>query len=121
MMAETKDRSDTPRRRRSSRAADEERLRRELVAELERVRADLRESVAVFRVRLEGQLTQVQDILRSPDPTDGDTDRNARIEALATMLEAVRDLRVKPEKGRRRDFKRFEALIESLIDQVRSW
>ncbi len=37
------------------------------------------------------------------------------------MLDQVRRLRVKPEKGRRRDLKRLEALIEALREQVTSW
>ncbi len=103
------------------RSPEEERLRRELVAELDRVRADLRESVAVFRMRLEGQITQVQDALASPDLMEEVADAEARAETLQAMLEAVRNLRVKPEKGRRRDLKRFERLIEGLCNRVASW
>ena len=102
-------------------AVDEERLRRELVAELDRVRAELRESIAMFRMRLEGQITQIQDALSSPDLAEELPDAQARAEALLAMREAIRSLRVKPEKGRRRDLRRFERLIQALCDQVASW
>ncbi|NOZ27160.1 MAG: hypothetical protein GXP39_03780 [Chloroflexi bacterium] len=105
----------------SSRSVDEERLRRELVAELDKVRADLRESVAMFRMRLEGRITQVQEAVSSPDLMSEDLDKEARVEALTAMLEAIRSLRVKPEKGRRRDLKRFEALVDALAEQAASW
>ncbi len=41
---------------------DEERLRQELSARLDVVRAELQEAVEVFRLRLEGQIAQVQPV-----------------------------------------------------------
>jgi len=99
---------------------DEERLRQELSARLDVVRAELREAVEVFRLRLEGQIAQVQDALAVPDPGSGELG-SSHAEAIASMLDQVRRLRVKPEKGRRRDLKRLEVLIEALRDQVTSW
>jgi uncharacterized protein YciW len=95
-------------------------LRQDLLAELDEMRSELREAIEVFRLRLEGQITQVQDALAAPDPADGEPGAS-HAEMLAAMLDQVRRLRLKPEKGRRRDLKRLEALIEALRDQVTSW
>ncbi len=98
-----------------------EALRQELLAELDEVRWELREAIEAFRLRLEGQIAQVQEALMTPDPAADESGLSPRASALAAMLDQVRRLRVKPEKGRRRDLKRMEALIETLRDQVTSW
>ncbi|GAB4568306.1 MAG: hypothetical protein Kow0047_21100 [Anaerolineae bacterium] len=99
-------------------AVDEERLRRELVAELERVRSDLRDTIAMYRMRLEGYLTQVEEAVSATDLASDDAGGR---EEIAGMLEQLRQLKVKPDKGRRRDLKRMEILIKMLRNQVRSW
>lgn len=79
-----------------------------LEAELGRLRALVREVGEAYVTNLEAEVVQIQTDLAS---SVGDLSRD---EPLIRMLEEIRDLRVKPAKGRMKDLKRIDALIDRL-------
>lgn len=105
----------------AKRSADEAQLRRLLAIELDELRAELREAIEAFRLRLEGQIAQVQETLAAPDPPEGEADRGARLAALTSAIALLRELQVKPEKGRRRDLKQIEQALDAIRDQMIGW
>ncbi len=105
----------------AQRSPDEAHLRRLLAIELDELRAELREAIEAFRLRLEGQIAQVQETLAAPDPPEGEADRGVRLAVLTSAIAMLRDLQVKPEKGRRRDLKQIEQALDAIRDQMIGW
>jgi hypothetical protein len=100
---------------------DEARLRQELIAELDQVRLELQQALEALRLRLEGEITQAQEVLAAPDPAVDGEDRSSRAATMAALLEEARALHIKPEKGRRRDLKRLEDLADTLRERMTGW
>lgn len=99
-----------PRRRASNRRTE---VNQEVVAELRALRAALDEMVDRYRLRVGGRLADLILLL------EGDASIGAAARPLATrdaqaMLEVLRDPSIKPAKGRGKDFRRLEVLIEEL-------
>jgi hypothetical protein len=99
-----------PRRRASNRRTE---VNQEVAAELRALRAALDEMVDRYRLRVGGRLTDLILLL------EGDASIGAAAKPLATrdaqaMLEELREASIKPAKGRAKDFRRLEALVEDL-------
>lgn len=123
-MAKSKSRQPAPTNEETDaakRSPDEAQLRRLLTIELDELRAELREAIEAFRLRLEGQIAQVQETLAAPDPPEGEADRGARLATLTSAIAMLRELQVKPEKGRRRDLKQIEQALDAIRDQIIGW
>lgn len=105
----------------AQRSPDEAQLRRFLSIELDELRAELREAIEAFRLRLEGQIAQVQEALAAPDPPESEVDHSARLTTLTSAIAMLRELQVKPEKGRRRDLKQIEQALDAIRDQMIGW
>ena len=86
-------------------------VREELVRELKHLRATVREVGENFILRREGEIETIVGLL-------------ATIPAAPLKKEApdwlheIRELKLKPAKGRLKDLKELDALIEELADQV---
>lgn len=79
-----------------------------LETELARLRTMLRESGETFIANLEAEIVQLGSSVAELE--DGlESDRGIR-----RMVSEIRDLRVKPGKGRRRDLKRIDDLVDRL-------
>ena len=123
-MAKSKPRQPAPPNNKTDaaqRPSDEAQLRRLLVIELDELRAELREAIEAFRLRLEGQIAQVQETLAAPDPPESEGDRGVRLAILTSAIAALHELQVKPEKGRRRDLKQIEQALDAIRDQIIGW
>ncbi len=71
-------------------------------------------------MQIEGEITGVLEMVKS----DGESGRKlpaARAHDLRDMLSLLRNLEVKPAKGRRRDLKKVENLLEELRRIVERW
>jgi hypothetical protein len=83
-----------------------------LESELVKLRSELRKTVRVYTARLEIQLAQsVAALQSSREPEDLPRERIHQLRDLTTM---VRKRKVKPEKGRRKDLRKLDALITDL-------
>ena len=90
-----------------------------LAEELEFVRKAYRESIQVYSRRVEAQLTALRDTVlkqtKNPNPSP------AQLRDLRDMITLCRTLDLKPEKGRRKDLKKIDTLLDELQVLVQNW
>jgi hypothetical protein len=90
-----------------------------LVDELELLRECFRVCLATYGAGIDGDLARLQSALRAGAGPGAPT--AARLHDLRDMLGLCRTLDVKPDKGRRKDLKKFEVLIADLKMLMESW
>lgn len=83
-----------------------------LASELAELRRDLRQTVKAYAQRLEAALLKSSAALNSLGPIEKLTPENLHDVREMTVL--VRRRRLKPEKGRRKDLRKIDSLIEDL-------
>jgi hypothetical protein len=90
-----------------------------VVEEVDFLRGTLKEIVTAYTGRLEGEMTRV----RAAASRSMNKKRlpAAQIRDARDMLTLLRKLDVKPSKGRRRDLKRVETVVEELKRFVDGW
>lgn len=88
-------------------------LNRELVVELRALRAALREMMERYELRVGGHLADLIQRVEG-DPAIGATARPIPTKLAKAMLEDVRQARLRPRKGRAKDFTRLGALVDDL-------
>jgi hypothetical protein len=82
-------------------------------AELNRLRSLFREIVSNYATKVEGEIAQLQEVMQE---NGGD-----REEDIQVMLTSLRQLKVKPEKGRRRDLRRVHDLVQEMRRLTEGW
>ena len=82
--------------------------------ELRHLRSLLREVAAKYVSRLETDIERAVEAIRDGDGRKKE-DAQARQTELRGVLDRIRSLKVKPERGRRRDVKRIDKLIKELV------
>ena len=87
-----------------------------LETELEKLRQDLRATVRAYAARLEINLAESRAVLGSLKPAE-ELSRE-RLNELRDLMIHVRKRKLKPEKGRRKDLRKIESLIEDLQSLV---
>lgn len=88
--------------------------------ELAFLRKNFRDLMAAYAAQVECEITALLDTVRS-DAESGRRLPAARAYDLRDMLFLLRNLDVKPAKGRRRDLKKVEGLIEELRRIAERW
>lgn len=87
--------------------------------ELDVFRGLFRQTHAGYLARMEAELDgiqkQVQALLEAGEPPSG------TLRDLREMLTLLRHAEVKPEKARRKDLRKLEALMEDLKSIVKAW
>jgi hypothetical protein len=89
-------------------------LRKDLLAELQHLRTETKQISRMYVANLQRDLVQLIDFINSIE----NVQRNHRRQIIAKferMHELLTDLRVKPEKGRRKDLRRIEQAIRSMM------
>jgi hypothetical protein len=84
------------------------------------LRKTFRDLVAAYTAQVEGEITGLLDLVKS----DAQARRKlpaGRAHDLRDMLSLLRNLEIKPAKGRRRDLKKVESAIEELRRIVERW
>jgi hypothetical protein len=106
-----------------ARAADACRdLQTRLADRLATLRGQFQEAVASYSVRVQGMLADVGDTLAADDPARlGAAELSARSDALRRALREVEQLNLKPSKGRRRDLKAIQRVVEHASEVVAEW
>lgn len=82
----------------------------QLVTGILDVKKALDEAVAQFSARVSGQLGEVLRALEGREPAAKGT--------IKALVERVRELKLKPEKGRLKDLMRLHDLAEDLVDML---
>jgi hypothetical protein len=85
---------------------------RMLESELEKLRQDLRATVRAYAARLEVGLAESRAALEASKPAE-ELSRE-RLHQLRDLTILVRKRKLKPEKGRRKDLRKIDSLIEDL-------
>jgi len=83
-----------------------------LEAELKKLRRDLRATVRAYAMRLEINLAESRAALGSLKPAE-DLPRE-RLHELRELMIHVRKRKLRPEKGRRKDLRKIDSLIEDV-------
>ena len=92
----------------------EEKLQRELIAALGVLRQLTREVGGNYLAGLQAEVTTIERAVR-------EIPEGKRKAQLRTMLKAINELNVKPQKGRRRDLKELDRRISKLTDITNEW
>jgi hypothetical protein len=90
-----------------------------LAEELDFVRKAFRESIQTYSTRVEAQLTQIRETVLAQ--TKNPQLPPAHIRDLRDMITLCRTLDLKPEKGRRKDLKKIDSLLEELHLMIQGW
>ena len=91
-----------------------------LTEELAFLRKTFRDLVGTYSSQVEGEIAQLHATVQA----DGDSKKKlppSRVSDLRDMLMLLRSLEVKPNKGRRRDLKKIEMLVEDLRTIADRW
>ena len=90
-----------------------------LLEELSVLRANVRELLARYRVRIEGEIARLVSLIGSEH--DSKKVPNERVHDLRDMIMLLHDIEIKPAKGRRRDFKKIENTLDELLRIAERW
>lgn len=90
---------------------------RSALEEIETVRATLRATLAAYEARLGADLDAVRDRIAAGS---GDLSP-AKVHDLRDILTLLRNLDIKPEKGRRKDLKKIDSAVSDLALLVETW
>ena len=88
--------------------------------ELAFLRKTFRDLVGTYAAQIEGDVTQLHAAVMA-DAASKKKLPGSRVTDLRDMLMLLRSLEVKPAKGRRRDLKKVETLVEDLRAIVDRW
>src|SRR5687767_9467597 len=89
-------------------------LRENLLAGLQHLRSEAKEISRMHAANLQGDLVQLIDFIN--DPANGTMSRRRRLQTTyAGMMKTLDQLHVRPEKGRRKDLRRIEQAIRSMM------
>ncbi|MEA3190685.1 MAG: hypothetical protein QOD77_1267 [Thermoplasmata archaeon] len=86
----------------------------ELAAELATLHRDWKEARDQHRLRVEARFQETLAALRAPGPKG----KPRQLPDADKVRKALRAVRLKPEKGRAKDLRRIEALLDELADLV---
>ena len=87
--------------------------------ELQVLQKAFRECVEAYTSRIEGQIGQIHEkvLKRAKNPKDS----SAHLQDLRDMITLCRTLDIKPDKGRRKDLKKIDLLVDELCFITQNW
>src|SRR5262245_15363205 len=96
-------------------------VRKELLAQLQHLRTEVREISRLYVANLQRDIVQLIDFLNDHQTPPGKP-KNSRSTnaAFSRMKETLDGISVKPEKGRRKDLRRIEQAVRSMRKMVSS-
>lgn len=90
-----------------------------VIEELDKLRADFRASLDTYAARIEEEIAQVQSATEPYSKKKKIPE--AKLRDLREMLTLLRKFSIKPEKGRRKDLKKIDALVGDLTMLIETW
>ena len=85
-------------------------LAKDLVAQLQNLRVLAKEVSRIYLASLESEIVGVIELVENVDGTG----KRRRKEQLFQVKKIIGDLKIKPEKGRRKDLRRIEEAVASM-------
>ncbi|MBV9673320.1 MAG: hypothetical protein JO076_10925 [Verrucomicrobia bacterium] len=85
--------------------------------EVDLLRKSLRECVEAYVGRLDTDLLQIREVILAQSKKPG----THRLHDMRDMITLCRTVDLKPEKGRRKDLKKIESLIEDMQSMLKTW
>lgn len=101
--------------------ADYRKLRQLLLDDLLVVRADLKEALQSFAVRVDGEAARVSDILLEDDGALTRAEVEGRLKCMRKARDLLAELDVKPRKGRHKDLRAMDDVLGRLEALVADW
>jgi len=90
------------------------RLRKDLVIGLEHLRSETKEISRLYVANLQRDLVQLIDFINAVGTGKPNSQRHLS-STLALMKQTLDEITIKPEKGRRKDLRRIEQAIRSMM------
>jgi hypothetical protein len=90
-----------------------------VVGELQDLRAELREAASSYAARLDSEIERVRAAVEAQ--TMGSNLSGAKIRDLRDMLTLLRHRQIKADKGRRKDLKKIESVVDDLAMLIENW
>lgn len=87
--------------------------------ELDTLRIAFRETLEAYAARIEAEITKVQNAVTAE--TGKQKVSGAKLRDLRDMLTLLRRTQAKSGKGRRKDLKRMDALMDDLLMLIENW
>ena len=88
-----------------------------VVSELQDLRAELRESASSYAARIDAEIERVRLAVEAA----GGNSSGPRIRDLRDMLTLLRHRQIKADKGRRKDLKKIESIVNDLAMLIENW
>jgi len=101
--------------------ADYRTQRQLLLDDLLVVRADLKEALQGFAVRVDGEAARVSDILIEDDGALTRAEVEGRLKCMRKARDLLAELDVKPRKGRHKDLRAMDDVLGRLEALVADW
>jgi hypothetical protein len=90
--------------------------RNELLSEIGNLRTVFRDIVSRYQTNLEAQMVSCINMLSSSDGEE--SERALDKKHIIIMLDAIRDLRLKPQKGRMKDMRKIDDVVNLLYEKL---
>lgn len=92
---------------------------RAAIEELQFFRQNFRTTVESYATKVEAQIAHLQEIIHNQ--AGGEKIPAAKLRDLRDILTVLRNLEVRPEKGRRKDLKKMDLLVADLVTLLENW
>jgi hypothetical protein len=90
-------------------------VRKELLAQLQHLRSEAKEISRLYAANLQRDIVQLIEFLNeSQNQTSGSRNSRGANTVFSRMKETLDGINLKPEKGRRKDLRKIDSLIEDL-------
>src|SRR5215813_8538056 len=89
-------------------------VKKELLAQLQHLRTEVKEISRLYVANLQRDIVQLIDFLSANNATENAEVSRATNPILSRMKETLDEIRLKPQKGRRKDLLRIELAVRSL-------
>lgn len=90
-----------------------------LLSEIDVFRDVIHRTLAAYEAKLNEELTILQAAAETRFQETGE--RQGKLRDIRDMLTVLRSVDIKPEKGRRKDFKKLESVVEDLSVIAENW
>jgi hypothetical protein len=91
----------------------------DLQLEIQTLRQTVTEMLNRYKLKLDAELVQLAEATNGNGPLE-QAQHRLPIATAEAMLKQIRDLEIKPAKGRAKDFQRVQELVGNLIEQLPS-
>jgi len=92
-----------------------------LDTEIHHLRSLFQETLEAFAIAQEGEIAQLVQPIQEAVKERGVKITRRRQQLLQEMIDRIRDLQVRPQKGRRKDLKKIESLVRQLVELAEKW